>query len=110
MGKSSVSIVLNRMVKAELIRREEHPHDRRRVVLVLTRKGRELWRRVSPQYEQGVRQIFGTLPRRRRKEFLDDLEAIHAGIKRSAGDKSPTTLRATLREHVAVAGADGEKP
>src|SRR5271163_3334246 len=35
-GKSSVSIVLNRMVNADLIRREDHPRDRRRVVLILT--------------------------------------------------------------------------
>jgi DNA-binding MarR family transcriptional regulator len=46
-GKSSISIVLNRMVRDELIKREEHPKDRRQVVLFLTPKGRALWRKVS---------------------------------------------------------------
>ena len=98
-GKSSVSIVLNRMVKAGLLRRGDHPRDRRRVVLILTRKGRDLWRKIAPSYEQGVREIFGALPPPRRARFLDDLETLYAALKRSANDKSPPTLRDTLRLH-----------
>jgi DNA-binding MarR family transcriptional regulator len=101
-GKSSVSIVLNRMVKAGLIRREEHPRDRRRVVLQLTAKGRALWRRIAPRYEQGVREIFGALPRRRREAFLDDLELLFSAVKRSAGDDSSTSLRDILRQHAEI--------
>ncbi len=98
-GKSSVSIVLNRMVKAGLIQRGEHARDRRRVVLSLTRKGRELWRKITPRYEQGVREIFSALPRKRREAFLDDLEAVYAALKQSAGDDSSPTLREVLRQH-----------
>ena len=47
-GKSSISIVLNRMVRENLVKREEHPQDRRQVVLVLTAKGRALWRKIAP--------------------------------------------------------------
>src|SRR5271155_295636 len=43
-GKSSISIVLNRMVRDGLVKREEHPKDRRHTVLILTPKGRALWR------------------------------------------------------------------
>jgi MarR family 2-MHQ and catechol resistance regulon transcriptional repressor len=98
-GKSSVSIVLNRMVKAGLIQRGEHARDRRRVVLSLTRKGRELWRKIAPRYEQGVREIFSALPRKRRQALLDDLEALHTAIKRSAGDESSPSLRDIVRQH-----------
>jgi MarR family 2-MHQ and catechol resistance regulon transcriptional repressor len=98
-GKSSVSIVLNRMVKAGLIQRGEHARDRRRVVLSLTRKGRELWRKIMPRYEQGVREIFSALPRKRREAFLDDLEILYASLKRSIGDKTSPTLREALRQH-----------
>ena len=98
-GKSSVSIVLNRMVKAGLIQRGEHARDRRRVVLSLTRKGRELWRKIAPRYEEGVREIFSALPRKRREAFLDDIEALYAALKRSAGDESSPTLRDVLRQH-----------
>jgi MarR family 2-MHQ and catechol resistance regulon transcriptional repressor len=98
-GKSSVSIVLNRMVKAGLIQRGEHARDRRRVVLTLTRKGRELWRKIAPRYEEGVREIFSALPRKRREAFLADIEAVYAALKRSVGDKSSSTLRDVLRQH-----------
>jgi DNA-binding MarR family transcriptional regulator len=76
-GKSSVSIVLNRMVRDGLVNREEHPRDRRQVVLVLTPRGRALWRKISPRYEAGVEKIFGALPASRRQRFLNDLKALH---------------------------------
>ena len=95
-GKSSVSIVLNRMVKAGLIQREEHARDRRRVVLNLTRKGRELWRKIAPRYERAVHEAFSALPRKRRDAFLDDLEALYAALQDS-GDKAASTLRDLLR-------------
>ena len=76
-GKSSISIVLNRMVRDGLIEREEHPKDRRQVVLLLTRKGRALWKKISPRYEASVERIFGALPAARRAQFLADLKLLH---------------------------------
>jgi DNA-binding MarR family transcriptional regulator len=76
-GKSSVSIVLNRMVRDGLVGREEHPKDRRQVVLILTAKGRALWRKISPRYEAGVEKVFGALPVSRRQRFLDDLKMLY---------------------------------
>jgi DNA-binding MarR family transcriptional regulator len=72
------------------------------VVLQLTAKGRALWRRIAPRYEQGVREIFGALPRRRREAFLDDLELLFSAVKRSAGDDSSTSLRDILRQHAEI--------
>jgi len=46
-GKSSVSIVINRMVRNGLVRRQEHAKDRRQTVLFLTRRGRERWAQVT---------------------------------------------------------------
>ena len=79
-GKSSISIVLNRIVRDGLIKREEHLKDRRQVVLVLTPKGRALWRKISPRYEASVAKIFGALPASRRPRFLDDLKVIHDAL------------------------------
>jgi len=76
-GKSSISIVLNRMVRDGLVEREQHPKDRRQVVLILTTKGRKLWQTISPSYEAGVEKIFGTLPASRREAFLKDLKTLH---------------------------------
>ena len=82
-GKSSISIVLNRLVRDGLVKREEHAQDRRHVVLILTPKGRALWRKISPGYEAGVNEIFGKLPTSRRRRFLDDLQVLHEALKRS---------------------------
>ena len=82
-GKSSISIVLNRMVRAGLLKRKEHPKDRRQVVLELTAKGRALWRKISKTYEDGVKRIFGALPVKRRRSFLDDLSVIQEALNRS---------------------------
>jgi DNA-binding MarR family transcriptional regulator len=82
-GKSSISIVLNRLVRDNLVQREEHARDRRQVVLVLTAKGRALWRRVAPTYESNVKQIFGALPARHRKPFLEDLHLLKTALNRS---------------------------
>jgi DNA-binding MarR family transcriptional regulator len=82
-GKSSISIVLNRMVRDAYVKREEHAQDRRQVVLVLTAKGRALWRKIAPTYEEGVKQIFGALPASRRKAFLADLQVLQKALDRS---------------------------
>ncbi len=81
-GKSSISIVLNRMVRDGLITREEHPKDRRQVVLVLSAKGRALWRKISPRYEAGVEETLGALPAARRRQFLDDLKVLDESLRR----------------------------
>jgi len=85
-GKSSISIVLNRMVRDGLVKREEHPKDRRQVVLVLTVKGRALWLKISPSYEAGVKEIFGALPPARRRQFLENLKVLHDAFVTDEGD------------------------
>ena len=87
-GKSSISIVLNRIVRDGLIKREEHPKDRRQVVLTLTPKGRALWRKISPRYEAVVKEIFGALPASRRQRFLDDMKALQDAFLAEDGSYS----------------------
>jgi DNA-binding MarR family transcriptional regulator len=79
-GKSSVSIVLNRMVRSGLVQREEHPKDRRQTVLVLTAKGRSLWKKISPRYEAIVEEVFGSLSVSHRKGFVSHLQALHSAL------------------------------
>jgi len=79
-GKSSISIVLNRMVRDGLITREEHAKDRRQVVLVITAKGRALWRKVSPRYLAGVEETLGALPASRRRAFLEDIQLLQKSL------------------------------
>jgi len=79
-GKSSISIVLARMVRDGLVKREEHPRDRRQVVLVLTARGRKIWSKISPRYEASVEKTLGALPASRRRQFFDDLKKLHGAF------------------------------
>lgn len=81
-GKSSISIVLNRMVRARLVTREEHAKDRRQTVLVLTAKGRTLWRKISLQYEASVKEIFGSLTKENRAAFMENMEVLYDALRR----------------------------
>jgi DNA-binding MarR family transcriptional regulator len=92
-GKSSISIVLNRMVREELVKRGEHPKDRRQVVLILTARGRALWRKISPRYEAGVEDIFGALPLTRRRRFLDDLKVFYDAFLADEGSSRAQLAR-----------------
>lgn len=79
-GKSSISIVLNRMLREHLIRREPHPADKRQAVLVSTEKGNRLWSQISPKYEKDIRQTFGIIPPSHRKQFLADLDRLQEAL------------------------------
>ncbi len=89
-GKSSISIVLNRMVRDGHVTREPHPKDRRQVVLAVTSRGRALWRKISPQYEAAVRKVFGSIPASGRQRLLDDLETIHRAF--STGENASGSI------------------
>jgi DNA-binding MarR family transcriptional regulator len=79
-GKSSISIVLKRMVRDNLIQREAYPEDKRQTVLVITDKGATLWRTIAPIYETNVKAVFGVIPPSHRRQFLQDLDKLHQAL------------------------------
>jgi DNA-binding MarR family transcriptional regulator len=72
-GKATVSIVLSRMEKSGLLRRKKGEADGRRVAVVATAKGLELWRQASPAYGKAVEALTGHWGVVRRKQFCRDL-------------------------------------
>ena len=81
-GKSSISIVLKRMVRDDLVQREAHSTDGRQTVLVITDKGKKLWGSIAPIYETNVEAVFGVIPSGHRKRFLQDLDQLHQALAR----------------------------
>jgi MarR family transcriptional regulator, 2-MHQ and catechol-resistance regulon repressor len=80
-GKSSLSLVINRMVQRGFIRRQVFRKDRRRVILRLTAPGRRLWERVYPLYKLEVDEAFGVITAGRRKPFLDDMKQLESALR-----------------------------
>ena len=60
-GKSSISIVLNRMVRDDLVKREIHPKDRRQVLVRITDKGRELVEGLKRGIVRNLQELFKDL-------------------------------------------------
>jgi DNA-binding MarR family transcriptional regulator len=97
-GKSSTSIVLNRMAKAGLVERREHHKDRRQSVLSISAKGHRLWSKISPRYEQTVREVFGNLPKGRRRPFVADLETLYASLLGKSQVKAEPILKKIVQK------------
>jgi DNA-binding MarR family transcriptional regulator len=85
-GKSSLSIVVDRMVQRGHIRRQVYPDDRRRVILKLTPAGKNLWEKVQPLYKKEVDAVFGVVPVVRRKALLDGMKEIEQTFRKRRGD------------------------
>lgn len=85
-GKSSLSIVIDRMVQRGYIRRQVFPKDRRRVILKLTPAGRKLWEKVYPLYKAEVDQAFGAVPVANRKAFQEAMKQLETVLRKRRGD------------------------
>jgi DNA-binding MarR family transcriptional regulator len=80
-GKSSISIVLSRVVREGLVTRMEHPRDRRQVILNLTPEGQALWDKVAPEYQARVEQIFGGQAPADRKRLVEEVRKILVALE-----------------------------
>jgi MarR family 2-MHQ and catechol resistance regulon transcriptional repressor len=87
-GKSSLSIVVDRMVQRGYLRRHVFPEDRRRVILTLTPTGRRLWEKVHPLYLTEVDHIFGTVPAPKRKALIDAMKQIELQLREKLSAKN----------------------
>ena len=87
-GKSSLSIVVDRMVQRGHIRRQVFPEDRRRVLLKMTPTGRNLWEKVHPLYKKEVDATFGVIPMGKRKALIDAMKELETNMRKRRGDDS----------------------
>lgn len=71
---SSVSEVVGRVVAAGLVTRETSEDDRRRKVLTLTERGREIVRRSPRSMQQDLIEGFTNLPEARQRSLASGLE------------------------------------
>ena len=70
----NVTVIVNRLVTQELIRREENPKDRRAYILSMTKKGTVL---IEGLQESGTKRIVEVL----NKLSIKELEALQTGFK-----------------------------
>ncbi|URZ09191.1 MarR family winged helix-turn-helix transcriptional regulator [Clostridium felsineum] len=81
LDKSTMSRTINKLVKEELVIREAHPEDRRYIVIRLTDKGSDLFKRIEKNMTNYYENIFTAIEESKREQILDSLkiliEALH---------------------------------
>jgi DNA-binding MarR family transcriptional regulator len=80
-GKSSLSIVVDRMVQRGYLRRQIFPRDRRRVILKITPAGRKLWEKVRPLYQLEVDHAFGILAAGQRQTLYEGMKQLESRMR-----------------------------
>lgn len=77
--RSNVTGLLDRMEKAGLVKRADHPSDRRVYRVSLTPAGKKLWAKVNPSYLRATEQVAAGLGEKKLRDALSVLKALQAG-------------------------------
>ncbi len=80
-NKSDMTGIIDRLEKAGLVMRENHPKDRRVNMIKITRKGRETVNSIEPGYFTGVKKIMSGLSQKNMDTVLKSMEKIRENIR-----------------------------
>ncbi len=84
LDKSTMTSLLARMEKQELIRKEERDDDRRAVRIYMTEEGREKLKRIKPICFETDETALRGIPQEEREAFLRTLKQITANLEGSS--------------------------
>jgi len=73
---SDVTRLVDRLVQSELVTRTPSTDDRRKIIVSLTKKGRDVFERVTPEIKFAHREQFGHLSESELKQFVKILNKI----------------------------------
>jgi DNA-binding MarR family transcriptional regulator len=78
--RGTITGLLHGLERADLLRREAHPEDKRKQLLRLTDQGRELLARVLPDYGRRIADIMAGLDAEERRQLICLSSKLIAGI------------------------------
>jgi DNA-binding MarR family transcriptional regulator len=86
-NKADITGIIDRLEKAGLVGREDHPKDRRINIIKITRKGRGMVNKLEPGYFKGVKQLMSGMPKGDMKTIMKSMEKIRENVRQeeSAG-------------------------
>ena len=79
--KGSLTTLLDSLEKMELVERNPHPDDRRKLILSLTSKGNEYRDLKINQFDSEVSSLFGEVPENKLDDFIACFENVLDTIK-----------------------------
>ena len=77
--RSNITGLLDRLEKSGLVKRTDHPDDRRIYQVSLTSAGRKLWAKVQPLYLKVTAQVTAGLSEKQARDAVAVLKSLHAG-------------------------------
>ncbi len=81
---SAVTVIVDKMIKLKLVKRERSSEDRRVVNVILLNKGREMTRRIKDARRNLVNELFSTVTVEDRQQYLRILRKVYKNLRRRA--------------------------
>ena len=80
-NKADMTGIIDRLEKAGLVRREDHPKDRRINIIKITRKGRDIVNKLEPGYFTGVKKAMSGMSKNDMKTIIKGMEKIRENVR-----------------------------
>jgi DNA-binding MarR family transcriptional regulator len=80
-SRATITGLLDGLERDGLIRRVDHPEDRRRITITLTANGRRLLDRMLPDHFRRVANVMTDLSKEDRRKLIELLNTVRAGLR-----------------------------
>jgi DNA-binding MarR family transcriptional regulator len=80
-NKADMTGIIDRLEKAGLVGREDHPKDRRINIIKITRKGRDIVNKLEPGYFTGVKKVMSGMSTNDMKTIIKGMEKIRENVR-----------------------------
>jgi DNA-binding MarR family transcriptional regulator len=81
-NKADMTGIIDRLERAGLVERADHPKDRRVNIIKITKKGRGMVDKLEPGYFEGVKKLMSGIPKADMEKIMKGMEKIRENIKR----------------------------
>jgi DNA-binding MarR family transcriptional regulator len=80
-NKADMTGIIDRLEKAGLVGREDHPKDRRINIIKITRKGRDIVNKLEPGYFTRVKKTMSGISKNGMKTIMKGMEKIRENVR-----------------------------
>jgi DNA-binding MarR family transcriptional regulator len=80
-NKADMTGIIDRLEKAGLVGREDHPKDRRINIIKISRKGRDIVNKLEPGYFTGVNKVMSGMSTNDMKTIIKGMEKIRENVR-----------------------------
>ena len=82
---SSTTVLVDRLIREKMLRRERDEKDRRLVWVMVTPRGKKVISQIMEQKRRSIKDIFGVLSGRERDQYLSMISKVYSHLRESHG-------------------------